>query len=126
MKIKKAKGKGKWLIVLAYLVVLVAVTVAAKGNQPKIVGYTYDTGNTVWEMAKRHCPDNMDIRDFMREIEKANDIKDSTVYANYGYKIPVYEAESEYLDLNTVVGYETTEDGLKLFTNDGSWYFINK
>ena len=127
MKAKRTKGKGKGkLLLIVACVIAVTVMVAAKGNQPKIVGYTYDSGSTAWEMAKKHCPDGMDIRHFVSEIEKANDIKDGIVYGNRTYKIPVYEKESEYLDLNTVVGYEISDDGVLLLTNDGNGYFIEK
>ena len=127
MKAKRTNGKGKAkLLLIVACVIAVTVMVAAKGNQPKIVGYTYDSGSTVWEMAKKHCPKGMDIRHFVSEIEKANDIKDGIVYGNRTYKIPVYEKESEYLDLNTVVGYETSDDGVLLLTNDGNGYFIEK
>ena len=119
----KGKAKAKLLLILACLVVL-AITVAAKGNEREIVGYTYDTGSTVWDMASRHCPDDMDIREFIYEIEKANDIKNSVVYEGSYYKIPIFQTESDYLDLNTVVGYEVSDGGLLLITNDGNGYFI--
>lgn len=121
----KGKGKAKLLLILACLVVVI-ITVAAKGNHREAVGYIYDTGNTVWEMAERHCPDDMDIRDFTREIAKANEIDNSIVCKGCSYKIPVYEIESEYLDMNTVVGYETSDGGVLLHTNDGNGYFIEK
>ena len=101
------------------------VVSATKGN-PKIIGYTYDKGNTVWELAEEHCPKGMDVRDMVQEIKKANGLEDSVVYSNREYKIPVYETESEYLDLNTVVGYEASDDGVLLLTNDGNGYYIEK
>lgn len=121
----KGKGKAKLLLVLACLTVAV-ITVAAKGNHREIVGYTYDTGDTIWEMAERHCPNDMDIRDFISEIRKANGIEDSIVYKDCSYKIPVYEAKADYLDMNTVVGYEVSDGGVMLITNDGNGYFIDK
>ena len=91
----KAKSrKGKWKLLLAVVCLIVAstvVTVYAKGNQREIVGYTYDTGSTVWEMAERNCPKGMDVRDFVQEIKKANGMTDSVVYEYQTYKIPVYE-----------------------------------
>ena len=87
---RNGKAKGK-LIILLSCIAIVTFTVAAKGNKQEVVGYTYDTGSTVWEMAERHCPDGMDVRDVVREIEKINGIKDGIVYKNKSYKIPVYE-----------------------------------
>ena len=128
MKAKSKQRKGKLLVAVVCLFVIAStlIAVTAKGNQRKIVGYTYDSGNTVWEMAERHCPDDMDIRDFVREIKKANGMYDSVVYKYETYKIPVYETESEYLDMNTVVGYEVSDGGVLLITDNGNGYFIEK
>lgn len=35
-----------------------------------------------------------------------------------------YIVEDEYLNLSTVVGYETSNEGVLLLTNDGNGYFI--
>ena len=40
--------------------------------------------------------------------------------------IEVFEAESEFLDLSTVVGFDATETGVLLHTNDGNGYYIEK
>lgn len=122
---RNQKARRRLFLVLSCIAVI-TLTVTAKENQPKVVGYIYDSGSTVWEMAKEHCPDNMDVRDVMREIEKVNEIKNSVVYANESYKIPVYETESDYLDMNTIVGYEASDEGVLLLTNDGNGYFIEK
>ena len=37
-----------------------------------------------------------------------------------------YIVEDEYLNLATVIGYETSDDGVLLLTNDGNGYFIEK
>ena len=37
-----------------------------------------------------------------------------------------YIVEDEYLDMSTVVGYETSDNGVLLLTNDGNGYFIEK
>ena len=37
-----------------------------------------------------------------------------------------YMAEDEWLNMTTVVGYDITEDGVLLHTNDGNGYFIEK
>lgn len=115
------------LAIIASTVLLTGVVV--KGNQPKIIGYTYDTGSTVWEMAQKHCPDGMDIRDVVREIEKINGIENATVYDYISYQIPIYEnstRETEYLDMNTIVSYDVSESGILLHTSDGNGYYIEK
>ena len=125
MKAKSRKAKAKWLLVLVCLAIVV-VTVSAKGKSREVVGYIRDSASTLWEMAERHCPNDMDIRDFISEIKKANGMEDSVVYKERSYKIPVYETESDYLDMNTIIGYETSDDGVLLLTSDGNGYFIEK
>ena len=77
------------------IVILFLVLIGIKGlseyGKPKLMGYTYDSGNTVWEMAEKYCPENMDIRELIAEIESLNGIKNSTVHAGSVYKIPIYE-----------------------------------
>lgn len=121
----KGKGKAKLLLVLVCLIAI-AITVSAKGKHREIVGYIYDTDSTLWEMAERHCPDDMDVRDFISEIRKANELDGCIVYKDRLYKIPVFEAKADYLDMNTVVGYETSDNGVLLITSDGNGYFIEK
>ena len=125
MKAKSRKAKAKLALTLVCLVAVV-ITVSAKGKHREVIGYTYDSGSTIWEIAERHCPDDMDIREFVSEIKKANGIENSIAYKGNPCKIPVYEVKADYLDLNTVVGYETSDDGVLLITNDGNGYFIEK
>ena len=125
MKAKSRKTKAKLVLALVCLVA-VAITVSAKGKRCEVIGYIYDSGSTIWEIAERHCPDNMDVRDVMREIEKANGIENSVVYEYQTYKIPVYEVRGDYLDMNTIVGYEVSDEGVLLLTNDGNGYFVEK
>lgn len=128
----KITRKGKLIIALIAGVLITQTTVVAlKGNQPKIIGYTYDTGNTIWEIAQRHCPSEMDVRNVVYEIKKANEIDDGIIQPNTLYQVPVYEGfdvarETDYLDLNTVVDYDVSENGILLYTSDGNGYYIEK
>ena len=122
---RNQKARRRLFLVISCIAVI-TLSVAAKGNQPKVVGYIHDSGSTVWEMAKKHCPDNLDVRDVMREIEKANGIENSVVYEYQTYKIPIYEVKGDYLDMNTIVGYEVSDEGVLLLTNDGNGYFVEK
>ena len=125
MKLKLNKREIRSLIVLACLVTTI-ITVAAKGNPKEIAGYVYDSGTSVWDLAERHCPDDMHIQDFVREIEKANGIEDAIVYVNCYYKIPVFRVEDDCLDMDTVVKYETSKDGLLLITENGRGYLVEE
>ena len=85
------KAKAKFNLTVCILVLVMAVILLAKITEPRVVGYTYDTGNTVWEMASRCCPDGMDMQEVAREIERVNGIENSVVYDYMQYKVPVYE-----------------------------------
>lgn len=90
------KGNGDMQIIAVLLLCTMLCGTAGKANdrrQGKIIGYTYDSGSTVTEMAKRCCPDGMDIREVAREIEEINGIEDHIVYANVVYKVPVYKGK---------------------------------
>lgn len=88
----KRNGKGKSEKFLRVGVILmIALMLLAKANEPRIVGYTYDTGSTVWEMASRCCPEGIDMQSVAREIEKLNGIEDSIVYESVQYKVPIYD-----------------------------------
>ena len=91
---RNGKAKGKLILTLS-CIAIITFAVAAKGNKQEVVGYTYDSGSTVWEMAERNCPDGMDVRDVMMEIKKINGIEDGIVYKNKSYKIPVYDKASK-------------------------------
>ena len=127
-RILKAKRRRalKRVVAICILILLLAVVAVAKSDKPNVVGYTYDTGNTIWEIAETHCPKGMDVREFVREIKEVNGIIDADKYDGRVCKIPVYEKESDYLDMNTVVGYETTDEGVLLLTSNGNGYFVEK
>ena len=37
-----------------------------------------------------------------------------------------HKANEDYLDMTTIIGYNTTEEGVNLHTEDGNGYFIKK
>ena len=44
----------------------------------------------------------------------------------FGGKYIVEERKDEYLNMATVVGYEMSDEGVMLITDDGNGYFIEK
>ena len=47
-------------------------------------------GDTVWALAKKHRPKNMDIRKFIGEINELNDLSGKTIEAGDMILMPVY------------------------------------
>ena len=93
MKTRKMSRKNKRKLTFAIICISITLLsiLVAKANEPKVVGYTYTSGSTVWDMAREYCPSEMDVRDFAYEIERINGIKNSVVSAREMYKIPIYE-----------------------------------
>ena len=88
-KSRKRKVRREFKAVLCVVLMLISLSIA-KANEPEIVGYTYDTGSTVWEMAERCCPNGMDTQTVVIEIERLNGIENSVVYEGVQYKVPIY------------------------------------
>lgn len=55
--------------------------------------YYVAPGDTLWDIATIYCPDDMDKREYIAEIEKLNGMKNSGIYA--GQKIVVLLAKGE-------------------------------
>ena len=72
---------------------LLFVTIPGKASNKKEVSYREYfvlKGDTVWSIASRFKTEKMDIRDYMYEIEKTNEIKNSKIYENNKLIIPIY------------------------------------
>lgn len=119
---KREIKRNRRILGLIAIAMMLLFILGCKGNKPKIIGYTYDSGNTVWEMAQRCCPNNMDIREVVREIERVNKIKNSIIYDSKSYKVPIYQT-SDIINMNDIVDYEVTETGLMLYTADENGYY---
>ena len=51
-----------------------------------VVGY----GDTLWEICREYCPDNMDIREYIAQIERFNNIN-ANVYRGQKIKMLIIE-----------------------------------
>ena len=51
--------------------------------------YFVAEGDTLWEIAKLTLPNNTDIRDYIREIRKANDLSNANIKVGQKLMIPV-------------------------------------
>lgn len=115
----KAKGKlrinkGKLISRIAMLVVLLLMAKMsvsfAKYPEQYLTTWRYQLEN---DLAKGK----------QDAIEYYNDTYIANGKQLFGDK---YIVEDEYLNMATVVGYETSDDGVMLLTNDGNGYFIEK
>lgn len=113
-KRKYTLDKGRFILSLLQLVFIIAITFMVHDV------YTYpEKYLTIWKSQ------------LQRELSKGNE--NAIAYYNDRYVSngkflfgEMYVNDPDMLDMNTVVGFETTETGLYLHTNDGNGYYIEK
>lgn len=92
MKNKTLSNKIKTILIIS-ITLLLFITIPGKASNKKEVSYREYfvlKGDTVWSIASRFKTEKMDIRDYMYEIEKTNEIKNSKIYENNKLIIPIY------------------------------------
>lgn len=92
MKNRILSNKIKIISIIS-ITLLLFVTIPGKASNKKEVSYREYfvlKGDTVWSIASRFKTEKMDIRDYMYEIEKTNEIKNSKIYENNKLIIPIY------------------------------------
>lgn len=92
MKNKILSNKIKTILIIS-ITLLLFITIPGKASNKKEVSYREYfvlKGDTVWSIASRFKTEKMDIRDYMYEIEKTNEIKNSKIYENNKLIIPIY------------------------------------
>ena len=91
--IRKRRQRQKRIRAVLKLLTIAAIiwlAILLSGGKPKIVGYEYMTGTSLWDLS-RNCPETVDKRDCIAEIIALNAMAGSTVHANRLYVVPVYE-----------------------------------
>lgn len=117
----KAKGKGKLRvnkgkfisrIAMLFVILLMASMSMSFAKYPEqyLTTWKYQLENDLAE-GKQEA------------IEYYNDTYIANGKQLFGDK---YIAKADYLDMNTVVGYEVSDGGVLLITYDGNGYFIEK
>lgn len=76
---------------IVVIIAIIALAVLVSGHKPKVTAYEYDTCNTLWDLADRHCPNSMDKHDFIEEVKRLNNMNDYKVYPERLYQYPIYE-----------------------------------
>lgn len=66
------------------------ITTYADANNTKIIEYQVETGDTLWKIAKEHNQSNKDIREYIYNIQKINNLETGLVMSGQIIKIPVY------------------------------------
>ncbi len=86
MKLKR-KGRFFGFCLLVLLAVNVLVPKAEDPSDFKCI--TVQTGDTLWEIAETHLPQDSDIRSFVWELKKINRLKTGELFENQVLRIPL-------------------------------------
>ena len=93
---RKRKRKKQAIIKIVIAILILIVSLFLYGGiftKHKAVAFGYDSCNTLWDLAERHCPEKVDKRDFIEEVVKLNSMNGYTVYSERLYQYPIYEVE---------------------------------
>ena len=75
-------------IVMFLLIGLFNISIAKTDKkEAEIVDYTISRGETLWSIAEENRAEKEDIRQYIYDIKKLNNMTDSTVYENQTIKI---------------------------------------
>lgn len=90
---KRLKAVALALAVLAIIVIAaVCISKSDKNNvEPEIttyVEYYVKSGDTLWGIAKAHSNNNVDLREFIREIEEKNQLTSDFIYCGDVLLVP--------------------------------------
>ncbi len=91
---KRRKAEMKALAFFMIVVVVIGANVVyalGETNTVKKVNYvtvSVWTGDTLWSIANEYKPDDCDVRKFIYEIKKLNNLKGENVFAGQDLKIP--------------------------------------
>lgn len=78
------KNKFKFIIsvtiIVFLLITLFSTSIAKTNTEAETISYTVCKGDSLWTIAKEYKVDNKDIRQYIYELKKLNNITTSNIY----------------------------------------------
>ena len=75
---------------ISLIVFIVAYTANVSGySEPEYMTVTVQSGDTLWSIAEQYGDDSCDIREYIYNIKKINNMKSSLLVANTSILIPI-------------------------------------
>lgn len=74
-----------WLYIGALLLIFLIFFVISHRVEYEVIGtfsYVVSENQTLWDIASEYKPDGMDIREYIFELRKVNNLDDATIYPN--------------------------------------------
>jgi len=83
----------KGLIALLVIIVLIiAIRLSNKEEKGyELTNYIVRSGDTLWSIAEKYAPEEMDIREYIYFIEEDNSIENKSIYPEMELKIRRYK-----------------------------------
>lgn len=82
------------MLVAILLIVVVVIAIRLSNKEEKgyeLTNYIVRTGDTLWSIAEKYAPDDMDIREYIYFIEEDNSIENKSIYPEMELKIRRYK-----------------------------------
>lgn len=75
--------KGKVIVVALCLMLVATVAINSKADvNTESVEYVVQAGDTLWSIAEKYAPNDMDTRKYIYNLMKDNDLESSDIYTN--------------------------------------------
>lgn len=78
--VNKFKFIRSTAILIFLLIALFNISIAKTDTEAELINYTISRGETLWSIAEENKAGNEDIRQYIYDIKKLNNMTDSTVY----------------------------------------------
>lgn len=91
MRIYDWKKFVTFLALLIFTLVVLLYGCSRKPQVKEVQEYTVTSGETLWGIAKRYCPDSMSLQEYIYNIRKLNNCADCLIYPNEVLQILIYE-----------------------------------
>lgn len=100
MKMKKHKRRVKLLnkkrfmtVILTFIIVVLAsvsvfISASSLDTATTYKSFIVQRGDTLWSIASEYSPEDMDIREYINEIEKVNPISNSFLAEGQELRLP--------------------------------------
>ena len=77
------------LLIAGLAILIVAVQPTMKQVEWTEATYTVKSGDTLWEIADKYCPDIVDKREWIAEVRNLNSLHNSTIHPGQQIKVLV-------------------------------------
>ena len=85
------KNKFKFIrsitIIVFLLITIFSTSIAKTNTEAETISYTVSKDDTLWTIAQEYKADNKDIRQYIYELKKLNNMANSNIYEGQTLKI---------------------------------------